>query len=352
MIDKLEVVVPNKADFSPEFSHIFSETRGAPGDPFRRGQRYTVTADLRQFGIGAVVHLWSTQGKVARHKVELLETGKMSLREMEHEVTRIFDTDPAKLEVRRMDAAADVDNLPMDFFHQRVRVMYKQWAAKIGKDHLAPGPLRGPTEIEYSEMGKRELQTLYYGKRPNCLRIYNKTAEYRHQYKYFLRDVEPGPDLPTFEDLYGITESQVRTRVERQMHGDKLPLQLNTISRLRANVLEFDPFARMKFIQGGKPEPNPDSYDLETWAAGMFWRQQWEERGAQWVYSMMNRERNGARMLRRFKDFLPKDPNAEQTAMDLGDRPAEQQTFIGMENFDARKLTELYRASTERQLAA
>lgn len=347
MIDKLELVVPNNVDFAGKFSALYSDIRGSELDPFRPSREYTSVGDLRPFGISAIVHLWSKRGKMARHKLELIDCGSMSMREMEHEVAEVFDANPAKLEVRRLDAAADVENLTVPWFHDRVRVQFKQWAAKIGKEKFG-----GPTEVEFSEMGKREMQTLYYGKRPNCLRIYNKTAEYMHQYKYLVRKVSPDAEIPTFEQCFGVSPDSILTRIERQMHGAKLPVQLQTVSRVKANAADFDPFTKIKFIAGGRPEPNIDSYDLDTWAAGMYWRQQWELQGAHWVIAKWNRHRNASRYLRRFRDFLPEDPFEGQGEFDLGDKPAEQTAFPNFEKFDARSIYERYRESVHRQLAA
>ena len=46
---------------------------------------------------------------------------------------------------------------------------WKRWGCEHGK-------------LEVSRMGNVELQTAYYGRRPNCIRVYDKVAEWRKEY--------------------------------------------------------------------------------------------------------------------------------------------------------------------------
>ena len=79
----------------------------------------------------------------------------------------------------RLDLAVDVEGIGVSWFAEHTRVRYKRWLAKLGV-------------IDAVAMGNREIQTLYYGKRPNVIRIYNKLEEYRVQYQRILRRVPPG----------------------------------------------------------------------------------------------------------------------------------------------------------------
>ena len=64
------------------------------------------------------------------------------------------------------------------------------------------------------------VETVYFGKRPNCYRIYDKIAEFRYQFARLKPD--EGLEKPPFEELYGYPETGViLTRVERQIGGGR-----------------------------------------------------------------------------------------------------------------------------------
>jgi hypothetical protein len=58
-----------------------------------------------------------------------------------------------------------------------VRAKFAQWQADFGVVEIRD--VAGRT-MPWSEMGKREVQTMYLGKRPNCFRVYDKMAERLH----------------------------------------------------------------------------------------------------------------------------------------------------------------------------
>lgn len=347
MIDKLEVIVPNGKPFAREFAAVYADAAADGAIPWRSSRHYTNVVDLRPFGFDSILHAGCKRGKDGNHKLELIDTGSKTYSEIVAEVEQVFDVNPLKLECKRVDLCADVQNVPVSWFHDRMRATYKQFSAKIGVQ-------------EFSEMGRREMQTLYYGKRPNCFRIYNKTAEMLNQYKALCRTRKPGPsseqmeavtglhlvdadtvlpvardvnpdaDLPSFRELFGVDESAVLTRVERQIGGGRVPEQLNTIARLKANALEFNPFERLKFLSSGVVEPVPDDYPFETYCTGMFLRKMAHAQGMQWTRAFMNRDRNGAWRERKYASFLP----------------------ISDGGISSGKLFELYRETLSRQLAA
>ena len=71
--------------------------------------------------------------------------------------------------------AVNVPNLPLRWFRETLRVDHKRYRAAVTGQPF------------YSEMGNGDIQTLYFGKRPNLIRIYDKQAEYRHQYRLLVR---------------------------------------------------------------------------------------------------------------------------------------------------------------------
>ena len=155
-------------------------------------------SDFSEFGYDVILHNSARLAKEGNYKVELVETGCIGLSRMVREVEEIFDVDPESLAVMRVDLAADVFDIPVPSFAvEHCRVQYKRWVAGIG--HIVDG-------LEYSEMGMKRLETFYLGKRPNVVRIYDKVAEHKHQYKKLLRGVNPkGAEVPEFKEIFGIT---------------------------------------------------------------------------------------------------------------------------------------------------
>lgn len=321
MIDKLEVRVPATAEFTGDFSELYAELRTEPKlDPFKGSRHYLATGDLRPFGYGSIVHLHCKHGEQGNHKVEVLETGKMGLREMTHEVRRIFNLPmrPDQLEVMRVDLAADVSDVPVTWFKDRVRVHFKRFGCEIGT---------------YMQMG-RGVETLYFGKRPNCYRIYDKAHEREEGYRKMLGKVSPDAEVPSYEEVYGHTRDAVITRVERQMGGGRVPLEIGMLGTLRKNAVHFNPFEPFEIGVAGRPEPRPCDYPVQTYAAGMWLRERAHDWGKHQLRSWLNKHSkggHGSRVLDSFADFMPEEAPVELTSA---------------------RLFELYRDSVSKQLAA
>lgn len=288
MIDKLEVRVPECVRFTNEFEFLFGCL------PLRPKRHYKTAVDLRPFSIDAILHYSCRHGTEHNHKIELVDTGTMTLLEMKQDIRQMFRINPDELSIMRLDLAVDVEGIGVSWFAEHTRVRYKRWLSALGV-------------IEMTAMGNRQIETLYYGKRPNVIRIYNKVEEYRAQYQRVLRSVAPDITPPTFEELYGIPESgRILTRVERQMGGGRIPDALATVGDLR-NCAEFNPFDGIEFISGGRAEPNPNDFTFMEYSTGMHLRHLAESEGMQAAISYITRhsKRNKKWALKKFGDFLP-----------------------------------------------
>ncbi|MBI4480958.1 MAG: hypothetical protein HY651_13140 [Acidobacteria bacterium] len=294
MIDKLEVRVPAGAKFTPDFADQYREIRSDLDlDPFHPTKHYQTVADLRPYGHELILHEFCQHG-AGNHKVELIDTGERSLSGMIREIERVYSVDAMRLEVMRIDLAVDVQGVPVQSLQGVVRVKYKRFAATIGQD-------------QFSDMGKRELQTLYLGKRPNCFRIYNKIAEWQEQYRKLTRTMSSEIPPPTFEEIFGYPEiGTILTRFERQIGGGRVPSRLASIGRL-GGADEFNPFEPLEILTNPLPEPSVERYDLVFYLAGMQLRRMIETSGLQLTRSWINKhsKRNGNRILKRFCEFLP-----------------------------------------------
>jgi hypothetical protein len=252
------------------------------------------------------------------HKLELIDTGRVTLAEIIREIERVFDVDSRRLEISRIDLAADVFGVPVVWFMEHLRAKWKRFTADIGK-------------VEYSRMGKLAVETFYLGKRPNCYRIYNKIAELHYQYSRL--KVTEGEPKPSFESLYGLPENGlVLTRVERQIGGGRLPTEIGTVGKLR-RLTDFSPFDKLEVLAGAASTPNIDNYELSTYLQG---------RGLECVVNElggMHRTRawlnkhsagNAARILANLAAFLPATEHA----------------------VTVDRIHRLYRDSVQRQMAA
>ena len=238
-------------------------------------------ADLRPLGFDAILHI--DQKRYGTHKVELLETGKKGMAEIQSTLEQIIDCDPGACRLGRIDLAVDVREVPLSWFREHTYVEYKQFLCAHAK----------LVEAEISEMGKKFYQTLYFGKRPSCVRIYDKTAERIAHFELWkrreiraakkawlatvahqdsgVRDALSLPEFPTITEWLSdelpeiksdltlsaspqpellpgtsppeqkILQFPVVTRVENQF-GGRVPEALQTVGEMRRNVLEFDPF--------------------------------------------------------------------------------------------------------------
>jgi len=290
MIDKLEVRIPAKTEYSADFQRIYSEVRRSKNDPFSPSRHYLAVGDLRPYGYDAILHAHCVHGD-GSHKLELIDTGQATLSEMLHEIERVFDVDGRRLEISRIDLAADIAGVPVAWFLEHLRARWKRFTADLGK-------------IEYARMGKLGVETFYLGKRPNCYRIYDKLGEFRYQYRRL--KVEP---KPAFEVLYGVPETggAVLTRVERQIGGSRVPAAIKTVRKLDC-LIDFDPFENLQILAGRAGTSKVEDYDVSTYLEGRGLQVVIQELGGvHRARAWLNKRSGGnaARTFRRLFDFLP-----------------------------------------------
>ena len=317
VIDKVEVRIPAATQFSKDFSSLY---RAHSGDEkiFHSSKHYLRVGDLRTLGYSAVLHAYCRHDKSGNHKLELVDAGEMSFLTMQKEILRVFDIDPWHLDLMRIDLAADVPGVPVGWFARNARVKWKQWIARLGK-------------LEYAEMGRRKIQTVYFGKRPNCFRIYDKISELLHQYDQMVRKASDAAEIPTFEEMFKYPAAGfVLTRVERQIAGGRIPPRIGKLGKLR-RLQDFNPYSSLELLAGGCPEPNIDDYGVIEYFAGIGLRAKADEIGLHELRSLINGHSRGnaSRILRRFGAFLPAEPG-----------------------IDAGELFRRYQESVRRQMAA
>lgn len=361
MIDKIEAMIERGTHLRGGLEDL---TKISPYDPtntfMRPSKFYWAVADLRSMGYPVMLHL--QQKRYGTHKVEMLETGKRGMAELHAVLESIVDADPDDCRLGRVDLAADVPGVSVSWFRNHSYVQYKQFICAHWK-HI---------DEENSEMGKKLYHGLYFGKRPSCIRVYNKVEERISHFELWKRRElrfarkgwkeqvqKEGVDtvgpllLPVFPSTADWLKGQlsdmtispvgsfpVLTRVENQ-YGGRVPGTLHNFGELKKNVLDFNPFDRMKLLTGKVVPPSLFDCDerkryrfrVQTWMAFMWVRENWDTLGAAQMWSYLNRDRHGRLYLKQMREFLPvvDDDSPGITESELYDR---------------------YRTSMSRQLAA
>jgi hypothetical protein len=302
MIDKFDLRIPRLTPFAPGFSSEYAELRNDPKGPFRESQHYSAVASLQAYGRDVMLHTFCKHGN-GDHKLEVLDAGTKSWTELLQQVRQIFTINPSSLEIIRVDFAADVPGVTVPWFHAHGRVKFKRF-------HNA-----GMGGFEYQQYGQKGIQTLIYGKRPNLNRVYDKIAEYVHQYQLMKRRSPNGTEFPTFESFCGYSKDAILTRVERQIGGGKLPQQIKikesgqgvrTVADLWLCAREFDPFSNL-ILSSAVLEPQPnDFHNINDFLAILQARELLEAWGKHAFYQFLNlhTNRNAARWWKKYGTWI------------------------------------------------
>jgi len=211
----------------------------------------------------------------ATHKLAILETAGMSLRQMAMAITKVFECDPWDMRLARLDFAVDIPGIPVQWFRNHMCVPRKRQIKVMGINEETPGD------------GGR---TTYFGGGADLIRLYDKETELRS--KSFQPADAKGPDL---------------TRIERQLRSGRIPREMTTLRDLNSNAEDFNPFASVVLLPGGKAQLNPRLYPLRRYLEGIGLRQLVLDNDLQRVWNVLSAcsRGNARRKLRQLSDFLP-----------------------------------------------
>jgi hypothetical protein len=257
MIDKLDLRIPRLIPFSRSFKEHYDELHTK--NVFHRTDYYAHSADLSAYGIDARLSLYALKGRENGHKLELRRVSRMSRTEIQQVIRAVFDVFPNTLKVARVDFAVDVPNITVDWCRKNMEVRYKRARGAITSDP-SMGHFAGSI-----------IETLYFGKRPNLIRIYDKRAQLHHEAKTQATRIQQ----PGFRASFDQTSSSradvalALTRIERQI-GKGLPKEIETLGNLLSPSLTFDPFDCLK-ITNSPPAPiiSPEE-SFETRSTALF----------------------------------------------------------------------------------
>ena len=315
MIDKLDLRIPSGSVWSPE---VREQTRALPYETYstrvRPAVHYLGKADLRAIGIDALLHMQCKHGN-HDHKLEIFDVGTKTYSQVVQLIQSVAAVHVNALEVMRIDLAADVRDVTVPWFRDHVLFKFK----RTEKEHGV---------LKYGMIGHRETETVIAGTRPNVFRIYNKTAEWQVQFRRMERRQNKEADPLEFEKEFGVKETDILTRVERQC------AELATFGHLM-RAPEFNPFHdRLEIISSGRKElPKPEECDGLEYFTGLGMHVEAERVGMQEFRKRLNKQTGGnaARTLQRYDRFFP---DGLQTPITV------------------QQIYETYRASVMEQLAA
>ena len=320
MIDKLDLRIPRLSGFRPAVaSYINIHPHFSFLSRVRPSQHYAGRVDLRAIGIDAILHIDCKHGD--RHsKLEILNIGNKPHSKMVRLIESVTYADVETMGIMRIDLTADVRDVTVPWLKDHMRFKFKRSERVYG-------------EIKYSLIGKGEVETIQAGNRPNLYRVYNKTKESLVQFRQMERKASKDADALEFEQEFGFKMTDVRTRVERQCGGNRIPDEIATFGTLQ-NAPDFNPFSSLEIISARAITlPSPEECDGLEYYTGVGMYNEVARDGMQAFRKRLNKltTGNAARTIKRFHRFFPG-----------GDGPN-----ITMENLLAE-----YRESTIAQLSA
>lgn len=289
-IDKLEIRIPGGTKLAGGLKQEWDFSNNHVGRKSFCGTKYyCYVVNLAQYGMDSILHF--CQRRDGNHKLQITDTGMKTLPQIFSEITKAFEVDPMSLEIMRIDLAVDVRGYRVEFFRRRVRVSHKRFSSEYGRFMLE----------------RTNVETLYFGKRPNVVRIYDKTAERRAEYQRLVRKAKN--PLPTFQARYGHLESEILTRVERQYGGGRIPKQIATLRSLQENILRLNPFGSLQFLPGTISEESVNQLSGDAFIKGQGLLRLVERHGFSGMRRLLDKKtgRNTRRLLAQISNSISLD---------------------------------------------
>jgi hypothetical protein len=230
-IDKLDIRIPTGTKLARQLEYALPSLNGiALGRSLSGTKYYHHVENLEQYGMSSILYFGHRRS--GNHKLEITCAGELALSEIGSEIAAVFDIEPMQTEIMRIDAAVDVWGYPVDWFRHNAGLTRKRHSSEYGR-FVAE---------------RRQVETLYFGRRPNIFRIYNKTEERWNKYRRLITKQNTGDPIPTFEELYGHRRDEILTRVERQYGAGRVPKLIGTLRGLKENAANINPFEPLRFL--------------------------------------------------------------------------------------------------------
>lgn len=390
MIDKLETPIDSPGRLSAALYEIRREVLSDSKHrsiPFSPDKHYRGRVDMRK--VDGTDRMFHVEARAGNHwdKIELLHTGDKTWDGMATLLSMSVNGDFEKLPVRRADCAVDSD-LSVEWYAKSIRCQWKRWRSEVGEIELLD---ENRKHMQFMDIGRRRLETMYLGRKPNPLRVYDKTAETVHRFKraerqhyraamdldnscearcqYYselgyhgkltdldkylpfeirqharqlVKRLHPFREFHEWEEnTLHLWDFTICTRIERQMSGD-VPLLISSVKGLRDNAMTFNPFERVKFATPDVAidwDVLPDLTPIQQLAGEMIERK-FKEEG--WTYDQLYRRLNVSRTGKR-------TGRGEKLAQKFWEYIERAQSVSGETGTTSEELYEQYRSSIRKQ---
>jgi hypothetical protein len=281
MIDRLEVLVPEDVPKRTENWRIQRVRHAQGNSPYA----HTLDEGLR---LALRVHydFRVPVAKEKRHlKVDFTDTRLLSAEDLLWRLTwmfRIEEQQAYSFHVARIDFAADVQGVPVEWFRQHCLVKRKRKPQSY--------------EVWKKETSKGAVTSVVFGKRPDFYRIYDRIAE----------KLERGADV-LYRGMNMGAPVPIITRVERQCTGRAIPKNLATLGGLFENAATADPFPALLCRDTDDGPLAADDWPPQKWLMSVGLATVVKELGEATVRARLNRTGNAKRLFDRYSDLLHAD---------------------------------------------
>jgi len=229
-IDKLDLRLPTEAVLTPPVVKVVQQLLRIRSKQPYRDRFYDCVVPLNFGGLRSTLHFQNRRN--GSHKLELIGVGAMQLTAILGQIVGACELDPTNVEIMRIDLAVDITDFSVDWFRQNVRVKRKRYRSEFDRFRADYG----------------RVETLYFGKRPNFIRIYDKREQLRVQQSQ-PRFNDRNEQTKRLRGAMCTTEiTSPLTRIERQYGAGRVPHEIRTLARIQESARSFYPFDILQFL--------------------------------------------------------------------------------------------------------
>jgi hypothetical protein len=278
MIDRLELRIPLDV---PKRAKNWVKY---PLHPAKLGSPYATTLDA-DAALALRVH-FNHRVPIAKEKmhlkVDFTDTRLLSAEDLLLRLTSLFriqGDEALSFQIARIDFAADVYGVPVEWFKRNCRVKRK----------------RNPRSYEDSKLDtwKGRVTSVEFGKRPEFYRIYNRVAEKRAR----------GADV-LYDGMFSAAPAPTVTRVERQCSGRAIPREVATLGALFEHGADVIPFPNLVCRRTEVKYLSTEDWKPQQWLMSLGLESAVQELGEAVVRARLNRTGNANRIFEKYSDLL------------------------------------------------
>jgi hypothetical protein len=225
--------------------------------------------------------------KEKRHlKIDFTDTRLLSAEDLLLRLTSLFRIrreEALQFRIARIDFAADVYGVPVEWFRQHSRVKRKRKPQSY--------------EVCKAESSKGSVTSVVFGKRPDLYRIYDRVAEKQAR----------GAEL-LYGGMFSGASAPTVTRVERQCSGRAIPKDLATLGGLFEHAAAAEPFPGLVCTKTKDAHVSTEDWKPQKWLMSVGLATAVKQLGEATVRARLNRTGNANRFFSQYSDLLRADP--------------------------------------------